>query len=276
MALADAVADTGANAAQRAAWNDVQGPKWLRHEDALEASLAAVATLLLAQASPSGGERVLEVGCGAGTLLARLAALVGSAGTVTGLDISATMLAVAGSRAPASVRLLERDAQTEALDGPYDLILSRFGVMFFADPAAAFHNLRGALAPGGRLCFACWAGLDRNPQWAVPLEIAARHVGPPAQTDPRAPGPMAFADPDYVRDLLGSAGFATVQLNTLHFPFQVADAAQAAALAVTMGPAAFLLREREAGPATIAAVRAEIAQAWQKVDGTIHLVTARP
>ncbi len=262
------------NAAQREAWNTVMAPRWLKHEALLETSLGPVAELLLAEAAPMPGERVLELGCGAGTLLARWLAAVGAGGRVTGADISATMLAAARARAPEGVRLLEADAATDDLGGPYDLIVSRFGVMFFAAPVAAFARLRAALAPAGRLCFAAWGPLADNPQWARPLAIVERYVGR-GNLDPDAPGPLALAEPGKIRRLLTEAGFAEIGLRTTRFAFVTETAQAAAQLAVAMGPAGARLREAEADRAVIAAVRAEIAEGYAPAEGTIHLVTAR-
>ncbi len=273
-AVGQARRDLPGNAAQRDAWNDIMGPRWLTNEALLEASLAPVADLLLAEAAPRPGEAVLELGCGAGTLLARFQDAVAPGGTVTGVDISATMLAAARARAPAGVRLLEADAATDALGGPYDLIASRFGVMFFADPVAAFSAVRTALRGGGRLCFAAWGPLADNPQWARPLAIVRRHVGG-GPVDPDAPGPLALADTGKIHRILAGAGFARVALRTVRFAFNPGDAAAAARLAVTMGPAGARLREAEASRETIEAVRAEIAREQAATHGTIHLVTAR-
>jgi SAM-dependent methyltransferase len=263
------------NDAQRVNWNEQAGPKWIRYEALLEATLAPLAALLLDEAAPAMGEAVLEIGCGAGTLLGELAARVGPQGKVVGVDISATMLAVARTRAAASVALIEADAQTAALGGPYQLVLSRLGVMFFADPVAALANLRSALAPGGRLCFVCWAGIEQNPHWSGPLAVATRYLGRPEPRDKFAPGPLAFADPGRVRDLIDAAGFSRVSLRTCQVPFAVANAQDAAELGVRMGPAGALISEREASAETIAAIRDEIARDWTPQQASIHLVEAR-
>ena len=185
------------NQAQRRSWNEVVGPKWAAYEAPQEASLQAIGARLLALAAVRPNDTVLEVGCGAGTLLAPLAAATGAPNRVTGIDISSTMLALARSRAPACVTLTEADAQVAPLGGPYDVIVSRFGLMFFADPDAAFTNLHAALAPGGRIAFVCWAALHLNPHWAVPLAIAARHLGPPPPPEASAPGPARLRRPGH-------------------------------------------------------------------------------
>jgi SAM-dependent methyltransferase len=263
------------NDAQRVNWNEQAGPKWIRYEALLEAELAPIAALLLTRAAPAAGQAVLEIGCGTGTMLSGLAETVGEQGRVVGIDISATMLGLARTRAPASVQLIEGDAQTAPLGGPYQLMLSRFGVMFFADPVAAFAHLRGALAEGGRLCFVCWSRLEDNPHWATALAAAVRHLGAPSPSDPLAPGPLAFADPDRVGAVLDTAGFSRVSIHTLHVKLAAAGSEEAAELAVRMGPAGALIREREASAETIEAIRDEIARDWTPQQASIHLVEAR-
>src|SRR5215472_2223386 len=157
--------DPIANTAQREYWNTVAGPRWVGLEGFVERRVHAVNELLLRHSGVKTGEGVLEIGCGTGAFTAPLAERVGANGAVVGADISSAMLAGARKRlAEAGLRnvsLIEADAQTHKFEpGRYDLITSRFGVMFFADPAAAFSNLIAAARPGGRLCFACWGALD--------------------------------------------------------------------------------------------------------------------
>jgi SAM-dependent methyltransferase len=155
---------------------------------------------------------VLDVGCGCGGTSLLLAA---SGAEVIGADISAPMLARARERAAgnAALSFVEADAATHPFRADRDLVFSRFGVMFFADPTTAFANLRSALAPGGRLTFLCWQPPGRNPWISVAIAALAPFVTPPADPpDPRAPGPFAFADPDYVRSILDGAGFKAVSV----------------------------------------------------------------
>ncbi len=206
-----------ANTAQREYWNTVAGPRWVGLEGFVERRVSAVNDLLLARSGAKPGERVLEIGCGTGAFTVPLAEAVGASGAILGADISTAMLAGAKKRLAAAglrnVEVVEADAQTHKFEpGRFDLIASRFGVMFFADPAAAFANLLAAARPGGRLCFACWGALDDNEHWLIPYRVALRHLGPPEPKPTRAPGPMAFADPDYVRGFLGKAGFTDIAI----------------------------------------------------------------
>ncbi len=267
-----------ANAAQFAHWNEVAGPKWVGLGDAMELRLNNVNELLLARAAAVAGEAVLDVGCGTGSTTLPWAAAVGAAGSVLGIDISEPMLTIArrrvADRGAGNVTLLSADAQTERLPaGRFDLLASRFGVMFFADPVAAFHNLYSTLRRGGRLCFVCWDTLVRNPHWQVPLDIVVRRLGPPGAKPARAPGPMAFSDPAYVRAILGDAGFDQVEIRREAVNVIGSTPQEEAALASIMGPAGALLDEHKADEATRHAIREAIAAAFAPyaADGRVTL-----
>jgi SAM-dependent methyltransferase len=256
-----------ANAAQRDYWNTVAGPRWLRLAGFVERRVRAVDDLLLARSSAKPGEAALEIGCGTGAFTLPLAAAVGARGSVVGADISAAMLAAARERIAESgvgnVTLIEADAQTHAFTSAgFDLVASRFGVMFFADPAAAFTNLGRALKHRGRLCFACWGTLGENRHWLIPYEVALRHLGPPEPRPSRAPGPMAFAEPDYVRSFLGAAGFAEIAIERAHPEILASAAAEEAYHAALMGPTARLIDEKRPDEATRRAIRREIEDAF--------------
>ncbi len=276
-----------ANTAQRDYWNTVAGPRWVGLEGLVERRVRAVNDLLLAHSAAQAGQRVLEVGCGTGAYTMPLAEAIGASGEVVGADISSAMLAAARRRlAEAGLRnvsLIEADAQTHPFaPGRFDLITSRFGVMFFADPTAAFTNLYAAARPGGRLCFACWGGLEENEHWLVPYHIALSRLGPPAPKPPRAPGPMAFADPDYIREFLGKAGFAGIAIAREHPDMVGASPAEEAAAACIMGPSGRLIDEKKPDAASVDVIRREIeaALAARSRDGqtrlasTVLLVTA--
>ena len=257
----------GPNAAQFDYWNQVAGPKWVRLADAMDTRLQRILALLLDRAGTRSGEHVLDVGCGAGTSTLALAEQVGASGRVLGIDISEPMLEAAGRRVAerrfANISLLKADAQTHPFGPvPFDRVVSRFGVMFFAEPVAAFRNLRGAMRPGGQLCFVCWAPLAENPHWRIPLEIVARRLGPPSQKAAHAPGPMAFSDVAYLRGILEGAGFPAPRIDAQAVPLVGASPDEEAALACVMGPAANLLDERAAPEHLRESVRREIAEAF--------------
>jgi SAM-dependent methyltransferase len=268
-----------ANAAMRRYWNEIAGPRWIARAELQEARNAEVAELLLQEAKPQPGEHVLDIGCGPGATAIPFAAAVGPTGHVTGIDIAEPMLGLLhrriAERGIANIAPLLADAQVEPLPpASFDLAISRFGVMFFADPRAAFRNVMTALKPGGRLVMAVWAPIADNLHWKIPLDIAVRRLGPPAPSDPRAPGPLAFSDPDYLRDILESAGFADISVTPTRFDVRGRSARQEAELAGQIGPPGRLLDEKQADPATRQALVAEFEAAFAAhaaPDGTLHL-----
>ena len=176
-------------------WNGDDTAAWTTHPDRYDVMLGPFGDAVLNASAPSPGEQVLDVGCGAGALSLAAASAVGDTGAVVGADISRPLLALAAQRATeadaANITFLEADVQTAPLTPTaYDLIISRFGVMFFDNPVAAFRNLRSATRSGGRLAFACWRSLPEN-EWAlVPLLAVLPHLGAPDAPAPDAPGTL--------------------------------------------------------------------------------------
>ena len=288
MSEASPAAET-ANAAMRRYWNEVAGPRWVERAEIQEARNIEVAQILLREGKPAAGERVLDVGCGPGATALPLAAAVGPSGHVTGVDIAEPMLGLlrqrVAERGIANLTPLLADAQTHAFaPASFDLLTSRFGVMFFADHLAAFRNLGAALRPGGRLCMAVWAGIADNVHWQIPFEIAVKHVGPPKPQPPHAPGPMALGDPDYVRGVLSGAGFADIAIEPTRFHVIGKSAASEAEHAGALGPSGRLLDEKGADEATRRAVVKETEAAFAaqfgakgeiRLPGTFLLLRAR-
>ena len=278
-----------ANAAMRRHWNEVAGPRWVRRADLQEARNIEVADLLLREARPVAGEHVLDIGCGPGATAFPFAAAVGPSGHVTGADISEPMLGLLrqriAERGIGNITPLLADAQTHAFaPASFDLLISRFGVMFFADPVAAFRNLIGALRPGGRLCMAVWAPLADNMHWKIPFDIAVARLGPPAPADPRAPGPLAFSDTGYFRGIIETAGFADIAVTPKPFGVIGRSAKDEAEVAAERGPSGRLLDEKKPDDATRRALGAEFEAAFAahaatdgsfRLPGTVLLATAR-
>jgi len=262
-----ALASEGPNAEQITYWNE-QGPKWVRLQTQLDLQLRPLGGRAMDRASIGTGERVLDVGCGCGETTLDLARQVGPAGAVVGVDLSALALERARQRAEESrlehVRFEDADAQTHAFaPESFDLVFSRFGVMFFSDPVAAFSNLRGALRPGGRLAFVCWQSIHRNPWMMIPLTALAQHVTLPAPPAPGAPGPFAFADAERVRGILTQAGFASLGFEAVDETLAIGGGGaldQAVDFVLQIGPVAAALREAGEGTrvAVAAAVRAAV------------------
>ena len=256
---------TNGNDSQVEFWNGPMGEKWVRLQTGLDEVFEPALSELIRRSSPSPGERVMDIGCGGGASTVAAAKLVLPAGRVTGIDISRPLLNRAEERCKsagsANIEFLEVDAQVHPFEsGAYDLAISRFGVMFFDDPVAAFRNIVRAMKPGGRICFFAWAAIDDgNPWFSIPRDIAVARLGPPAAAAPHAPGPFAFSEIERVERILRDAGFANVkgertQLN-LSFGGGIDDAAH---LMLSLGPAGRLLIQYEAGPDVAEDIQCEI------------------
>ncbi len=202
-----------ANEDQQQAWAQ-QGVDWVTHAAIFEAVLAPFADAVCAAADLQPGARVLDVGCGSGALLHRATERGAAA---VGVDISEPMVASARDRVPAATVVLA-DAQTADLralgpGGAFTRIVSRFGVMFFGDPVAAFTNIRAAAAPAARLAFVCWRDGD-NPMFTAGVDVlAAQLESPPPPPEPGEPGPLAFGDAERVRAILDGAGWDDVVID---------------------------------------------------------------
>lgn len=231
-------------------WNGVAGQRWVQNQSLIDRGFVAFGGAALELAAARPGERVLDVGCGAGATVLELSRAVGDGGHVVGVDVSKPLLAVARERCAgvSNVTLIEADASSLELQPSFDLLFSRFGVMFFADPSAAFASLRRALLPSGRLAFVCWQRIEDNAWCSVPLEAVRSMIGGDIGGLPAAgePGPFAFADAERLRSVLAGAGFRDVRVTSHVAPVVLTGAGQGRApLDVARDATDFLLR---AGP----------------------------
>ncbi|MEU8385744.1 class I SAM-dependent methyltransferase [Streptosporangium sp. NPDC048865] len=234
------------NTGQAEAWNGYEGNHWADHQARYDAVNSGFNDHLLAAATIGDRDRVLDVGCGNGQVT-RLAARRARLGEATGIDLSAPMLrrarATATAEGVANVTFEQGDAQIHPFPtAVFDVAVSRFGIMFFADPVAAFANIGRALRPGGRLAVLSTRGMADNDLGAV-FAAMARHLPPdPAPAGLGAPGPDSLADPARVREVLTGAGFEKVTSTPVD-ALQVwgRDAADAAGFLGAWGPVRFLL-----------------------------------
>ena len=236
------------NADQVAYWNGKAGEKWAAEQAALDRAMTAIADHLLASAKIDLGARVLDVGCGCGTVTLRASSATGPTGFVVGVDISSPMIMRARQQASGrgNIQYVLADASTESFDASFDLVISRFGVMFFADPVRAFGNIRSALKPGGRLVFACWRALAENDWARIPREATLPLVPPQEPPKPDAPGPFAFADRARVEKILRDAGFADIAIDPFDADLVISETGLDGGVdfSTRLGPAGALLREQ--------------------------------
>jgi SAM-dependent methyltransferase len=243
------------NAEQLEYWNGEAGERWAQQDEMMAALLEPIARNLLEHADLDGVRSAIDVGCGGGSQSLLIAERLGPSGRVLGIDISGPLLSVARERAAtappgvATLDFAQADAASHTFDpGTFDLLFSRFGVMFFQDPVAAFANLRTALAVDGRLAFCCWQSLQNNPWIWLAVQAALRHVPPPEAADPDAPGPFSFAEPSRLEAVLGDAGFRDIAVK--HHPvtlrWAAADTLEGnVAGVIQMGPVSSLLADQD-------------------------------
>ena len=205
-----------ANAQQVIDWNGDSGASWVANQEQLDRLLEPYGASALAKAAIRGGDHVLDIGCGAGETTLAIAWETGTAGRALGIDISEPLIRRARERvwdtmSQAEFRIADASNAPLPVAG-FDCLYSRFGVMFFDDPASAFAHLRAALKPGGRFVFACWRAAAQNHWVTLPMAAIRDIVPPPPPASSEAPGPFSFGDPDRVRRILTQAGFADIAI----------------------------------------------------------------
>ncbi|WP_406396882.1 class I SAM-dependent methyltransferase [Streptomyces uncialis] len=264
------------NTEQAHAWNGAEGAHWVRNQDRWNAVTDGFNEPLLNAAGITGHHRTLDLGCGSGQTT-RLAALRAPQGHALGLDLSGPLLAEARTRAEregiGNVSFTQGDAQVHPLEtGTFDAAISRYGVMFFADPAAAFSNVGRALRPGGRLAFVCPADAALN-DWVTAM-TSLRDLLPVGDfARPGAPGMYSLAPPDRIRDVLTAAGFTGITLNkTQVYGVWGHGAADAAEFILGTGPGRHLTGQAPAAVRTRALhTLTDHLRAHETADGTVRL-----
>ncbi len=239
---------------QREYWNSKVGEEWARQADRTDQMFAGLTQATFKALDLKPGERVLDIGCGAGETAIAAARRVGSGGHVVGVDISKPLLDLARERAKsiANINFIEADVGATDIPGsPFDAAFSRFGVMFFENPVAAFTRIRESLRPGGRIAFICWRGFDENLWTSGPvLALTPMLPAPLPPPDETLPGPMFFADPSKPRTVLGDAGWREVTVEAWDGQLLIgATAEDAAAYLLKIGPSARAIAEHKLDPA---------------------------
>jgi SAM-dependent methyltransferase len=270
-------------------WAGEMGKEWARRADALDRQLAPAGAAALAALAPRPGERILDLGCGAGATTVDLCRAVGLDGAVTGVDISPDQVAVARARpGNEGADFVVGDAETWPFEAAaYDALFSRFGCMFFGNPPAAYANLRRALKPDGRVALAVWRDLRQNPWAALPAAVAVEILGPADPPAPGTPGPFAWADPDIFQPILEGAGFTGLEWREEPIMLQIGEAdcedpiERAVAMLLRIGPLARRLKGLAPYTRTRAAERLApalepyVSDGWVRMPGLIWVIRAR-
>ena len=229
------------NAQQRDEWNEATGNRWLQRHEAIDKQIAPFGHRAMERLAVKSGEHALDIGCGCGETTIDLARRVEPAGMAMGVDISGILIRAARKSARQSnvlnVQFEEADAQAYSFRAAsFDIVFSRFGVMFFDDPDAAFRNIYSALRADGRLAFVCWPAPDENLFVTIPMSAAARYITLPTPSDPDAPGPFAFADPHRVRGILSRSKFRRIEIDRIEEKVAGLAIEQTTELLLHLGP----------------------------------------
>ena len=267
------------NAEQIGHWNEAMGKTWAMLHDRLDRQMSPIGREAMRRAGLRTGDAVLDVGCGCGETTLEIAGRV-SPGQVIGLDASAMLLDIArdsaSSKGVANASFEQGDGQVWQAPQPVDVLFSRFGVMFFEDPAAAFTNLRRSLKPGGRLAFSCWRQPKENLWLALPMQATAHLLPPLPPSAPHAPGPFAFADRDRLVGILNGAGFTDVAIEPLDLRTGGDSLEESVFIALRVGQLGGALRELGASEELKRRVEATLSEALAAYveDGVVKLPAA--
>ncbi|MEZ5959843.1 MAG: class I SAM-dependent methyltransferase [Hyphomonadaceae bacterium] len=268
------MSNTGAPT-QREYWNGKVGDEWARQADLMDAMLAPLTSPAIELLALQSGERVFDIGCGAGSTTLKLAECVGPTGAALGVDISEPLLRLANERSSAAssiARFINADvASTPILGAPFDAAFSRFGIMFFDDSAQAFAKIREALRPGGRFVFICWRTFQENGWSSAPLTALKSILKEPVTpADPDAPGPFRLQDPDKIKTITAAAGWRDVSIQPWNGDVLVGGgggAEAAAAFLLRIGPCARAIADQQLDPALAAKLLSDFLRQHETASG---------
>ena len=248
----------GENVKQGQYWNEQSGQAWVIHDAAMNERLQIISDILFEDLAVLECKNGLDIGCGAGSTTQRLHETLGKEGNVTGLDISGKLIGVARSH-PESNRLhfLQADAQSYAFNREvFDVVISRFGVMFFENPIKAFQNIKSAIQPGREMRFVCWAPLEANDFFISPLKTVVDITGVSFAEPGREPGPLAFSDRSYLSSILQEAGYSSVNIDVVETSISTRDSVeQNAALLMEIGMGFRAIKEADPSNEMLSEIR---------------------
>ena len=205
------------NQEQKEFWNEKKGKIWVSLESNIDKMLGPLGHHAIKILNPKSGEKILDIGCGTGSTSQSLSKLVGENGLITGIDISEPILSFAKNRLEnrniKNIDFIQEDAQTFNLSNfNYDAIFSRFGIMFFEDPFFAFKNIKKSLNSRGRITFICWSNREENDWITLSSKVASQFLELPPKNNPREPGPFAFEEYSYIKEILTKSGWKNINI----------------------------------------------------------------
>lgn len=248
-------------------WNEQAGPLWVAFQEQLDFLMDPLGRELMDQAQVGSGEQVLDVGCGCGSTSIELAHRVGPTGSVVGLDISAPMLERARQRCSVP-EWVDGDASNQTFSRDFDLIYSRFGLMFFDQPESAFRHLRGLLRASGRLAFLCWRSLSLNTFFHLGLQAAKPYVSLPEPTPHHLPGPFSLAPEGKIEQLLHQTGWKGIEVIPCDRHICLDGIENTADFLLKIGPVAPVVRESE--PFIVDKIRQRLAELLTDLERDAH------
>ena len=249
-------------------WNEGIGKKWVEEDNSMNERLSILTKELFLRSNINRDDKILDIGCGGGQTTFEASELVGENGYVIGADISKILLDLAKSKY-ANTKNLEFkycDVQNyEFRENSFNKVISRFGVMFFENPIEAFKNIYNSIQEGGSLNFVCWTNVMENEFFTDPTNIIIKHINKEFPEITRAPGPLAFSEEDYVKEILMSSKFKNVKIEKVYSSISTNDSAEKdGALLLKLGLGGRLLADANLSKKELSIIRDEMVEISQK------------
>ena len=249
-------------------WNEGIGRKWVEEDDSMNERLSILTKELFLRSNIKRDDKILDIGCGGGQTTFDASEMVGENGYVVGADISKILLDLAESKY-ANTKNLEFkycDVQNyEFKVNSFSKVISRFGVMFFENPIEAFKNIYNSIQEGGSLNFVCWTNVMENEFFTDPTNIIIRHLNKEFPEITRAPGPLAFSEADYVKEILVSSQFKNVKVEKVYSSISTNDSAEKDGdLLLKLGLGGRLLADANLSKKELSVIRDEMVEISQK------------